>query len=417
MPTVEIHCLRNYPATNLNRDDSGAPKTCLFSGVQRGRISSQCLKRAIRNSPVFQHEVGLQNIGVRTRRLPEIIANRLMNDGISEDFANAVKLIITKLGTKETKEEKEAKKEEAESKETKPAKIAKAPAKTSKKKKEDDKENITNQIVLYSKEDIEAVYEKCLEAVKSCKSAAEFSKKYSRIENLMKDCKPRPVSVDIALFGRMVTSDAFANIEGSMPFAHAFSVNKVTQESDFFTAMDDMMHMASDNGSAMMDDIDFNSSCYYHYLQLDLNVLLQNLSLSEDPVDLVKTVVPAFLKAYTFTNPTGKQHSFAGYTLPSALMIEIKEYPVPVSYANAFSKPISATHEHDLVTNATKKLVEFTKEADKKFGIPIVKRFWFTAGTDEPVLMEKSDNVETVNCETFNEIINGVNDYLNEIYK
>lgn len=41
---IEVHMLKNYPATNLNRDDTGAPKTCMFGGVQRGRISSQCLK-------------------------------------------------------------------------------------------------------------------------------------------------------------------------------------------------------------------------------------------------------------------------------------------------------------------------------------------------------------------------------------
>ena len=43
---IEIHMLKNYPPVNLNRDDSGAPKTCFFGGVQRGRISSQCLKRS-----------------------------------------------------------------------------------------------------------------------------------------------------------------------------------------------------------------------------------------------------------------------------------------------------------------------------------------------------------------------------------
>ena len=50
---IEIHMLKNYPATNLNRDETGAPKTCFFGGAQRGRISSQCLKRSWRTSPLF----------------------------------------------------------------------------------------------------------------------------------------------------------------------------------------------------------------------------------------------------------------------------------------------------------------------------------------------------------------------------
>ena len=67
---IEIHMLKNFPATNLNRDDTGAPKNCIFGGVQRGRISSQCLKRSWRNSDTF-HE--LESFGIRTRNMPAIV--------------------------------------------------------------------------------------------------------------------------------------------------------------------------------------------------------------------------------------------------------------------------------------------------------------------------------------------------------
>ena len=39
---IEIHAIQNHSPANLNRDDLGAPKTCLFGGVTRARISSQC---------------------------------------------------------------------------------------------------------------------------------------------------------------------------------------------------------------------------------------------------------------------------------------------------------------------------------------------------------------------------------------
>ena len=68
---IEIHMLKNYPPTNLNRDDTGAPKTSVFGGVSRGRISSQCLKRSWRTAPLFQEAVGTENLGVRTRKLPD----------------------------------------------------------------------------------------------------------------------------------------------------------------------------------------------------------------------------------------------------------------------------------------------------------------------------------------------------------
>lgn len=45
---VEIHVLQNFAPSNLNRDDTGAPKDAFFGGTRRARVSSQCDKRAIR---------------------------------------------------------------------------------------------------------------------------------------------------------------------------------------------------------------------------------------------------------------------------------------------------------------------------------------------------------------------------------
>ena len=48
----------------------------------------------------------------------------------------------------------------------------------------------------------------------------------------IKNAKVRPISVDIALFGRMVTSDMFRDVEASVQVAHALSTNRVIMESD-----------------------------------------------------------------------------------------------------------------------------------------------------------------------------------------
>ncbi len=47
---IEIHILQNHAPSNLNRDDSGSPKTATFGDFKRARISSQCLKRSLRRS-------------------------------------------------------------------------------------------------------------------------------------------------------------------------------------------------------------------------------------------------------------------------------------------------------------------------------------------------------------------------------
>jgi hypothetical protein len=40
---IELHAIQNFAPSNLNRDDTGAPKDCLFGGYRRARVSSQAL--------------------------------------------------------------------------------------------------------------------------------------------------------------------------------------------------------------------------------------------------------------------------------------------------------------------------------------------------------------------------------------
>ena len=47
---LDLHILQSFAPANLNRDDTGAPKECVFGGTRRARISSQSLKRAIREA-------------------------------------------------------------------------------------------------------------------------------------------------------------------------------------------------------------------------------------------------------------------------------------------------------------------------------------------------------------------------------
>jgi len=55
MDLIELHILQSFPVTCLNRDDVGAPKTAMFGGCQRARVSSQCWKREIRDQAKEQN--------------------------------------------------------------------------------------------------------------------------------------------------------------------------------------------------------------------------------------------------------------------------------------------------------------------------------------------------------------------------
>lgn len=288
----EIHMLKNYPPTNLNRDESGAPKTCIFGNVTRGRISSQCLKRSWRTSELFRAEVGAENLGVRTRKFPELVSGQLLELGVVPDYVEAVAPRLTGFGNKDGKETTNG---------------------------------ITAQVILFAPQDIKAAAAAIKEKLDKCKTVKDVEKlKAKELQDAVDGADVRPITLDIALFGRMVTCDAFRDVEAAMQVAHAISTGKVSVETDYFTAMDDLLRGETEDekGAAMIGDVDYNASCYYLYASLDTDALRENLRYSEDADELVRKTLPALLRAMAFTNPSGKQNSFAGHVLPSAMMIE-----------------------------------------------------------------------------------------------
>ena len=368
----EIHMLKNYPPTNLNRDDTGAPKTCLFGGVMRGRVSSQCLKRSWRTSPSFRAEIGDENLGIRTRKLPVLVAEKLVAMGVSQEFADAIQPRLTGIGNKEGKETKDG--------------------------------NATAQVIFYAKEDITAVAETVKELLDKCKSVKDVQKlKAKDIQAAVSGADVRPVTLDIALFGRMVTSDAFRDVEASMQVAHAISTNKVAVESDYFTAMDDMLSGSSmdELGAAMIGDVDFNASCYYVYASVDTDALAENLKYADNAEEIVRKAIPALLRAMAFTDPSGKQNSFAGHVLPSVVMVECKEKKIPTSMVNAFVEPVGKGG--DLVKRSAEKLADEVDMTARNFGLEVRERLWFCVDKYD-VKPETATKV----CTTFPELVEAV---------
>ena len=249
----EIHMLKNYPPTNLNRDDSGAPKSCQFGGTNRGRISSQCLKRSWRTSPLLAQAIGAEHLGTRTRRLPDLVAEKLEEMGVSQEYIQELLPKLSGFGNKDGKENKEG--------------------------------NYTAQVIFYAPEDIQAVADVVKEKLDACETLKQVkSLKAKDLQEAVKGAEVRPVTLDMALFGRMVTSNAFRDVEASMQVAHAISTNQMNLESDYFTAMDDLLSGATmeEMGAAIIGDTDYNSSCYYLYASLDTEILRKNLKDTPD---------------------------------------------------------------------------------------------------------------------------------------
>ena len=368
----EIHMIKNYPPTNLNRDNTGAPKTCMFGGVLRGRISSQCLKRSWRTSELFRRAIGESHLGIRTRQLPQLVVDELRARGVEEAYLAELLPKLSAFGNKKGEENKNG--------------------------------NYTAQMVFYAPEDIAAVADAVENKLAECATRkAVKAIKGKELQEMVTGADIRPVTLDIALFGRMVTSNAFADVEAAMQVAPAISTNKVMMESDYFTAMDDLLRgdTMEESGSGMIGDIDYDSSCYYLYASLDTDALRENLKHAEDPDELVRKAIPALLRTIAMTNPSGKQNSFAGHILPSAMLVECKQEKIPVSLVNAFAEPVRPDHKGDLVRNSIARLAQEVKQTSHDFGLPVEKRLWFCVDRYRNIALES----DAVVCDTFADLV------------
>ena len=117
--------------------------------------------------------------------------------------------------------------------------------------------------------------------------------------------KPEIDGLDIALFGRMVASETTLNVEAACSVAHAISTHKVSNEIDFFTAVDDTPVV---QGSAHMGSLEFNSATYYRYFSLDLGTLFKSLNGNS-----INEAIDLFTKAIYLAVPSARQTTQSGY--------------------------------------------------------------------------------------------------------
>lgn len=332
---IEIHMIQNHSPANLNRDDLGAPKTCIFGGVTRARISSQCLKRSIRRSPEFT--VALERDGgVRTRRLIELIAKEAAgkDNPPKKEHCDAIRQVFTDGG-----------------------------------------------IGLKDENTLDILFFLPQSAIKEMGDAVnqgngDLGKKFGEI--IGKFVK----TPDIALCGRMTEFDAKGpfkdlkgqfTVEAALSAAHAISTHAVVNEVDYFTAADDVP--GQDAGAAHVNEAMFNSACFYKHFVIDFEQLKKNLA---NDVDLSRRTVRCFLEAAAKANPSGKQHAFAAFNLPDGVLVEIKtKSATPVSYSNAFADPVPEKSQRGLIGESVAMLGQYAHDLATGYGIE-AERLWFS---------------------------------------
>ncbi len=327
---LDIHVIQTVPPSNMNRDDTGSPKTAQYGGTRRARVSSQAWKRAMRD---YFNEQGTQgNVGVRTLYISQYVASIIAEIEPSISLEKAFELannvvnaagINTKLNKKKNKIEAEA-------------------------------------LFFIGSKQAEAL--------------AQAALKGTNDKNILQAILKDNLAVDIALFGRMLAKDATLNEDASAQVAHAISTHAVQTEFDFFTAIDDWQ-LGDDKYASMMETVEFNSSTMYRYANVAVHEFYRQLGDKEQTLNALKL----FIEAFANSLPSGKSNTFANQTLPQAILVTVRS-DRPVNLVSAFEEPIKSSDGY--VQKSIEKLFQELKSVEKFVRKPVLTLY--VTGHDVP---------------------------------
>lgn len=369
---MDIYAIQNVPPSNINRDETGNPKTALYGGVLRSRVSSQAWKRAMRHT--FCVRMGKDHVGKRTMNAVQVIVDSMLEQRPQCDEEKASKYasaILKVIGIK-----------------TKPSKRAGAAS----------GKPVTDYLIFLANSEIERLAALALEWMDQGK------KLDSDMQKKIADIFYNEQAVDIALFGRMLADAPNLNTDATAQVAHAISVDAIRPEYDFFTAKDDCADI--DNaGAAMMDSVGFNSSTLYRYANVNLTALLEQLNNIEDTSKAASVFVEAFIRSM----PTGKQNSYGNRTLPETSIVVFRENQ-PINAVEAFEKPVKASEDRSISQIASFRLIEELHMIEKAYDEK-PKHAWVTSTVVSPEDLESTENlvslatlINQVGAETKNEL-------------
>ena len=320
---VDFHVLQTVPPSCVNRDDTGSPKTAVYGGAVRARVSSQAWKHAMR--VMFTGEMSdAVETGKRTKKGADLVAKQITLLAPESDAEKLAKKAIESAGIKS-----------------------------------DDKG--TKALFFMSEAQAKALAEL---AVDGCTDKKQY-----------KEALKAAPSADMALFGRMVADDPSLNYDAAAQVAHSISTHTVQNEFDYFTAVDDCA--PEDNaGAGHLGTVEYNSATLYRYATVNVLELVRTLGAEQ-----AAQTVRAFGEAFIRSMPTGKQNSFANRTLPDAVYVTLRQ-DQPVNLCGAFEKPVRKSEE-GYAEPSKMALKQYAKELYNTFAEAPEQSFTVGTGLEE----------------------------------
>lgn len=324
---LQLHLLTAYPTSNLNRDDTGRPKTVEFGGAPRLRISSQSLKRAWRTSAVFTDRLGAR-VGKRTQRLGEAVRDRLTHGGMGEDEATKTARQIAEVF----------------------GKLEDAGA---------DDPTFIRQLAFVAPEEFDRAFALADRALAGETIAPEADKLLVRTDT----------AADIAMFGRMLADTPAFNRDAAVQVAHALTTHRAIVEDDYYVAVDDLKNATDreDAGTSFIGVQEYGAGLFYLYACVDCDLLRRNLG---GNAGLARDAIVALVESAATVSPRGKQASYASRARASFVLAE-QGTQQPRTLAAAFLKPVAEREPGaagDLALASVNRLLQFRDNLDVVYG-------------------------------------------------
>lgn len=413
MKHLELHIIQSVPVACLNRDDLNSPKTAIFGGVQRARVSSQAWKSPIREE-MKGIEVDLFK-GNRSRRMISELSTKLQKKGaekdisvvIAEHVADIIETLDSKTDGDGFKKIKtlmffseaeydaivDAVTDEMRAAAETIRDLTKAAGDASEALKGADEEK---------KEAAKKELEKLGKEVEKNRKALAKAFNDKRIRDAIKSAQLKDAA-DIALFGRMVANDHSLTIEAASMFSHALSTHKADNEIDFFAAVDDLQR-EEESGAGITGTLEFNSATYYRFAALNLDMLADADHLGAITLGQRQSVVRAFIEATIKAMPVARKYTMNGNTIPVYVLGVVREKGHPIQLVNAFENPVPYSKKGFVLESIDRMNDEF---ADLKgtWGIDSVFAKAVVKGTLKEGVKNKQGSIET--C-SLNDLIGGM---------
>lgn len=370
---VNFHVLISHSPSCLNRDDMNMQKSAVFGGKRRVRISSQSLKRTLRTGDYYKERFDKSS---RTRMLINNIVEELLKGSTDKDKSKQIEQSALYLAAL------------VEGK-TKPEDI--------KKYKRADSGNIEHQILPFHEDEIKKMKGLLMKSVdKSEDKKIDFLK--TGLKSLQEEEKGH-ITLDVAISGRMATSEYMYPIDSALAVAHSITTHSVDADIDWFTAVDDLQEL----GSGHLDTQEFSSGVFYRYASLNLKQLQVNLGLipdmkSEETLESrnkALEIAAHVLHMLATEVPSAKQQSFAAHNLADLAMVSFSD--LPVSLANAFEKPVRmADNGGGFLKPSVDSLHGYWESVHKGYGLDENCSEFALGSIEQPEGVMKADNLNAL---------------------